>query len=137
MYMKINSLVSLAALLTLQASASASMRSTKRGDVSPSDYLSSIGINHLAPSATVKGKNGLFHTYYQGSDGSILEINPSYSGSSGSGSGSGSGYSSSVVVPAGVAKANTPIAASSSSWGNDDDDDDEVYNPIPSSYSVL
>ncbi|ATZ48099.1 hypothetical protein BCIN_03g03470 [Botrytis cinerea B05.10] len=66
-----------------------------------------ISVNPLAQGASVESPAGDVRTYYQAGDGSIIEVTPNFPASS--------GYVSKVLIPAGVARLNTPLAAIS--WG--------------------
>ncbi|TGO85125.1 hypothetical protein BPOR_0428g00030 [Botrytis porri] len=94
MYFNFNSIAyAIAALLTIQAAAVP------------------ITVNPLAHGASVESSTGAVRTYYQANDGSIVEIIPNFPATL--------GYTSSVIVAAGVAKANTPLAAIA--WGSFDE----------------
>lgn len=93
-YLNFNSLAyAVVGFLILQASALPIL-------VSPSNH-----------GASVESSTGAVRTYYQAADGSIVEINPNFPASS--------GYSTSVIIPFGIAKPNTPLAAIS--WGSFDE----------------
>lgn len=121
MYLKFDSVAqSLVGFLTLQVTSPVSIKQGAPTDTVGSDssvLASPITIDPLAKGATVQTINGYVRTYYQATDGSIVEVSPSFPVST--------GYSSGVLIPAGVAKANTPIAATS--WGAFD----EVYITFP------
>ncbi|TEY80304.1 hypothetical protein BOTCAL_0039g00010 [Botryotinia calthae] len=70
-----------------------------------------ISINPLTQGTSVESPTGDVRTYYQAADGSIIEIIPKFPANL--------GYTSSVLIPAGVAKLNTPLAATS--WGSFDE----------------
>ncbi|TGO14897.1 hypothetical protein BTUL_0047g00590 [Botrytis tulipae] len=94
MYFNFNSIAcSIVALLTFQAAAVP------------------ISVNILTQGASVESSAGAVRTYYQAANGSVIEITPNYPPTL--------GYTSSVLIPAGVAKTNTPLAAIS--WGSFDE----------------
>lgn len=78
-----------------------------------------ISVNPLAQGASVESPAGDVRTYYQAGDGSIIEVTPNFPASS--------GYVSKVLIPAGVARLNTPLAAIS--WGAFDEVN--FLSPIP------
>lgn len=59
----------------------------------------------------MESSTGAVRTYYQAANGSVIEIIPNFPATL--------GYTSSVLIPAGVAKTNTPLAAIS--WGSFDE----------------